>query len=78
MTVITKLSDRENLLSKAILLITVNLGNMDRKRLQWELFDRGIYVDQALLNQCISVMIENKQLRKADAPEVTKVIQDVS
>lgn len=72
MTVISKLSDREGLLGKGIKLILVNMGNMDLKRLQWELFNRGIYVDKNLLKQCVSVMIENKELRKPDVEPVQK------
>jgi hypothetical protein len=78
MTVISKLSDRENLLSKAILLITVNMGTMDQKKLQFELFNRGIFVDKALLKQCISVMIENKQVQLIQKPDVklTESVQE--
>jgi hypothetical protein len=78
MTVISKLSDRENLLSKAILLLTMNMGTMDQKKLQFELFNRGIFVDKPLLKQCIAVMIENKQIQLIQKPDVklTEPIQE--
>lgn len=76
MTVISKLSDRDYLLQKAILLLTVNMGTMDQKRLQFELFNRGIFVDRALLKQCISVMIENKQIKLIEKPDVEPVQKD--
>jgi hypothetical protein len=65
MTVISKLSDRENLLSKAILLLTMNMGTMDQKKLQFELFNRGIFV-------------ENKQIQLIQKPDVklTEPIQE--
>ena len=58
MTVITKLSDHDNLLSKAVMMLLKNVGTLNPKKLQFELFNRGIYVEDVLLKQCVSVLKE--------------------
>jgi len=64
MTVIQKLSDRENLIFEAITLILVNAGNMDVKKLQWKLFECGIYAKKPLLVQALTVMKEKGLISK--------------
>jgi hypothetical protein len=73
MTVIQKLSDRESIIFKAIKLILVNVGNMNLKQLQWELFNRGIFIDDNLLKQAISVMNEKGLITKPDKKDVEPV-----
>lgn len=75
MTTIQKLSDRESLIFKAIPLILVNMGNMDKKKLQWELFNRGIYIEPNLLHQALVVM---KEQGKIIQPNVEPVQEEKS
>lgn len=63
MTVIEKLSDRGGFVFEAIRLILYNKGTMKTPKLQWELFERGVFVKEALLKQAISVMKENRMLK---------------
>lgn len=56
MTVIHKLSDRDNLIFEAITIILVNAGNISAKELQWQLFQAGIMITGPLLKQALSVM----------------------
>lgn len=72
MTILEKLSDRNSFIFEAIKLILVNQGNMDLKRLQWELFQCGVYVRKDLLKQAVSVMNEKGLLTKPDAKPVQK------
>lgn len=58
MTVITKLSDRDNLIFECIKVILVNKGNINAKQLQWELFQAGIYCRGSILKQALAVMKE--------------------
>ena len=58
MTVIQKLSDRDNLIFEAITMILVNVGNISAKDLQWQLFQAGIMIKGPLLKQALSVMKE--------------------
>lgn len=62
MTIIKKLSDRENFIYEAIKLLLVNLGNMDQKRLQFELFRCGVYIKKPLLLEALKIMKENGQI----------------
>ena len=64
MTVIDKLSDRNNLIFNAIKLILVNEGNLTAKQLQYKLFLAGIYIDGVKLKQALSVMDEKGLLTK--------------
>lgn len=72
MTILEKLSDRNSFIFEVIKLILVNQGNMDLKRLQWELLQCGVYVKKELLKQAISVMNEKGLLTKPDAQPVQK------
>lgn len=72
MTILEKLSDSNSFIFEAIKLILVNMGTMDLKQLQWELFNRGIYVKKDLLKQAISVMNEKGLLTKPNAKPVQK------
>lgn len=67
MTVIDKLSDRNGLIFDAIKLIIVNEENMTLNipRLQWRLFQYGIYISIERLKQAVSVMIEKKIIKTA-------------
>jgi predicted nuclease of predicted toxin-antitoxin system len=62
MTVISKLSDRDNLIFEAIKIILVNAGNISAKELQWQLFQAGIMIKGPLLKQALSVMKTNGEL----------------
>lgn len=62
MTVITKLSDRDNLIFECIKVILVNKGNINAKQLQWELFQSGIYCRGSILKQALAVMKEKGDL----------------
>jgi hypothetical protein len=66
MTVIQKLSDRDNLIFDAIKLILVNEGNVTAKQLQWKLFECGIYIKGSLLKQALAVMNQRGELTKPD------------
>jgi hypothetical protein len=74
MTVIEKLSDRNNLIFNAIKLILVNEGNLSAKQLQYKLFLSGIYIDGPKLKQALSVMSEKGLLTKPNetVPEESK------
>lgn len=67
MTVIDKLSDRNGLIFNAISLIIDNEENktLNIPRLQWRLFQYGIYIDFERLKQAVSVMIEKKIIKTA-------------
>lgn len=67
MTVIEKLSDRHNLVFDLIKLILVNEGPMDAKKLQYKLFQSGVYIKGSLMKQAISVMNEKGELNKPHA-----------
>lgn len=69
MTVIEKLSDRSGFIFEAIKLVLVNKGFMDAKKLQWELFQCGVFIKGPLLNQAISVMVEKGQLMRPKKEE---------
>lgn len=62
MTVINKLSDRDNLIFEAIKIIAVNTESISAKELQWQLFQAGIMIKGSLLQQALSVMKENGDL----------------
>jgi len=62
MTVINKLSDRDNLIFEAIKIIAVNTESISAKELQWQLFQAGIMIKGSLLKQVLSVMKENGDL----------------
>lgn len=62
MTVIQKLSDRDNLIFEAIKMILVNEGNLTAKDLQYHLFKAGIMIKGPLLKQALSVMNTNGEL----------------
>jgi hypothetical protein len=66
MTVIQKLSDREGLIFEAIKMITIHVGNVTAKDLQWRLFQSGIYIKGSLLKQAIAVMKEKGELTSPD------------
>lgn len=66
MTVIQKLSDRDNLIFDAIKMILINQGAMEPKNLQWKLFECGIYIKGPLLKQALAVMNEKGELTKPD------------
>jgi hypothetical protein len=70
MTVITKLSDRDNLIFDAIKMILVNQGPMEPKDLQWKLFECGIYIKGPLLKHALAVMNEKGELTKPDVQPV--------
>lgn len=72
MTIIKKLSDRENFIFEAITLLLVNLGNMDQKRLQFELFRSGVYIKKPLLSEALKVMKENGQIGKPQPPVIQR------
>jgi hypothetical protein len=74
MTVIEKLSDRNNLIIEAIPLVIKNIGYNGIDKLQWQLFEKGIYIKIPLLRQAISVLIEKKILYKQD-PIQNEVLQ---
>lgn len=56
MTVIQKLSDRDNLIFDAIKLVLVNEGELSPKQIQYKLFQCGIYCNGTLMKQALSVM----------------------
>lgn len=66
MTVITKLSDRDNLIFDCIKVILVNKGNINGKQLQWELFQAGIYCKGSILKQALAVLKEKGELTTHD------------
>lgn len=78
MTVIDKLSDRGGLIINAILLILVNEGNMPIKKLQWRLFNCGIFITEERLRQAVSVMIEKKIIKTAPKDELEKPVQETA
>jgi hypothetical protein len=66
MTVIQKLSDRDNLIFEVIKLILVNEGNITAKGLQYKLLECGIYIKGSLLKQALSVMDSRGELSKSN------------
>lgn len=76
MTTIQKLSDRDSIIFDAIQLILVNMGNMDKKQLQWELFCRGIFIKPNLLHQALVVMKEKGQIIKPNVEPTKEPIQE--
>lgn len=64
MTIIKKLSDRENFIFEAIKLLLINMGNMDMKRLQFELFRSGVYIKKPLLEEALIYMKEQGMIGK--------------
>lgn len=78
MTVIEKLSDRNNLIFEAIKLILVNCANhndkkgLSAKELQWKLFECGIYIKGETLKQALSVMDSKGHLTKPTNAEPTQ------
>lgn len=83
MTILEKLSDRNNFIYEAIKLVLVNKGNLSAKQLQWELFQCGVYVKGPLLKQALSVMDEKGLLSKPKEAETkeepkSKIITDAT
>ena len=72
MTVIEKLSDRNNLIFNAVKLILVNEGTITAKQLQYKLFTSGIYIDGVKLKQVLSVMDEKGLLTKPEKVSTAK------
>lgn len=72
MTIINKLSDRDNFIFEAITLLLVNIGHMDQKRLQFELFRSGVYIKNPLLSDALKTMKEKGLIGR---PEEVKKIQ---
>lgn len=64
MTIINRLSDCDGFIYDAIALILVNLGNMDMKRLQFELFKCGVYIKKPLLQEAVKTMDEKGLISK--------------
>lgn len=64
MTVIEKLSDRHGFIFPCIKMILLNKGMMQLPKLQWELFQCGIFVTDTLLKQAIAVMYEKGEILK--------------
>lgn len=64
MTIIKKLSDRENFIYEVIQVILVNAGPMDSKRLQFLLLTCGVYVKKPLLEEALKTMKEKGLLTK--------------
>ena len=58
MTIIQKLSDRDGFIYEAISLCLVNVGNLNMQRLQWQLFQAGVYIKKPLLEQALNEMKE--------------------
>lgn len=81
MTIIQKLSDRDGFIYEAISLCLVNMGNLNLQRLQWQLFQAGVYIKKPLLEQAIKEMTEKglvgkpkPQEPKIATPERPKII----
>jgi hypothetical protein len=72
MTVVEKLSDRNNLIFEAIKLLLVNEGSMDHKQIQYRLFCCGIYIKKELLLQAMSVMKEKGLITKPNAEKASQ------
>jgi len=70
MTIIQKLSDRDGFIYEAISLCLVNLGNLNLQRLQWQLFQCGVYIKKPLLEQAIKEMKEKGLVGKPE-PKLT-------
>lgn len=66
MTIIEKLSDRGGFIYEAITLLLVNMGNMDQKKLQFELFRSGVYIKKPLLVEALKVMKEKNLISKPE------------
>lgn len=66
MTIIEKLSDRHGFIYEAITLLLVNMGNMDQKKLQFELFRSGVYIKKPLLTEALKEMKEKGMISKPD------------
>jgi hypothetical protein len=65
MTVIEKLSDRHSLIYEAIILIIKNSEvTMNPLKIQYKLFECGIYIKAPLLMQALSVLQEKKLITK--------------
>lgn len=64
MTILEKLSDRHGFIFPCIKMILMNKGNMPLPRLQWELFQCGIFVTDTLLRQAVAVMYEKGDIIK--------------
>lgn len=80
MTIIEKLSDRGSFIYEAILLVLNNNvdkehPNMSIGRLQWILFQCGVYIKKPLLMQALSVMREKGLVGKPDEKKTPTIIQ---
>lgn len=62
MTIIEKLSDRNGFIYEAILLVIKNNPAMNKKQLQYKLFECGVYLKAPLMMQALSVLYEKKLL----------------
>jgi hypothetical protein len=84
MTVIQKLSDRDNLIFDAIKLILVNEGELSPKQIQYKLFECGIYCNGTLMKQALSVMDSKGLLTRPEiktgvaSPKVKDAINEIS
>lgn len=77
MTIIKKLSDRDGFIYEAISLCLVNMGNLNLQRLQWALFQSGVYIKKPLLEKAIEEMKEKGLIGKPEpkiaTPEKVKI-----
>lgn len=70
MTIIQKLSDRDGFIYEAIKLVLVNGGPMNHQKLQWILFQAGVYIKQPLLIEAMKTMKEKGLISKPTDPIV--------
>lgn len=66
MTIIKKLTDRDSFIYEVIGVLLVNIGNMDQKKLQFELLKCGIYIKKPLLTEALKIMREKGLISKPD------------
>lgn len=79
MTIIQKLSDRDSFIYEAISLCLVNMGNLNLQRLQWQLFQAGVYIKKPLLEKAIEEMkakglVGKPEPKKIATPTLPKII----
>lgn len=66
MTIIQKLSDRDGFIFEAIKLVLVNGGPMDHQKIQWILFQSGVYIKRPLLIEAMKTMKEKGLISKQE------------
>jgi DNA-binding HxlR family transcriptional regulator len=78
MTILEKLSDRGSFIFEAIKMVIIHKGFTTIGRLQWDLFQCGVYVKAPLLNQALSVMEEKGLIKRTEKPKENEVVPEAA